>query len=132
MLDYNPLKPDQVPLVNGLVMTQQSLAPLGSVAEQPDCCPDFPAGPRPEPVGASYLRRFDPETGFQVRGTDGRPELVRSPARPVAITVFIHIDGVTSGLMPGVPTPPFLLNPPVTTGSFYLLGVFPLLPLSMD
>lgn len=132
VLDYNPLKSGQVPLVNGMVLTEQSLAPPNSVAEQPNCCPDFPAGPRPQPVGGSYLRRFDAETGFQVRGADGRPELIRNPSRPVAMTVFIHIDGVTSGLVPGVPTPPFLTDPPVTTGSFYLLGIFPLLPLGMD
>jgi hypothetical protein len=46
--------------------------------------------------------------------------------------IFIHIDGVTSGIVPGVPTPPFLVNPPVTTGSFYLLGLFPLGNLGMD
>ena len=131
-LDYNPLKTGQVPLVNGMVLTNQSPAPVGSVAEQPDCCPNFPAGPRPEPVGGSYLRQYDPATGFQLKDSDGRPLLVRSPSRPVAVAIFIHIDGVTSGIVPGVPTPPFLVDPPVTTGSFYLLGIFPLVPLGMD
>lgn len=132
VLDYNPLKSGQVPLVNGLTLTNQASAPAGFGVEQPDCCPDFPAGPRPEPIGASYLRRFDPVTGYQIRDADGRPELVRSPTRPVALAVFIHIDGLTSGLVPGVPTPPFLVDPPSTTGTFYLLGIFPLGPLAMD
>ena len=39
---------------------------------------------------------------------------------------------MTSGIVPGVPIPPFLVDPPVTTGSFYLLGIFPLGPLGMD
>ncbi len=131
-LDYNPLKSQQVPLVNGMVLTNQGPAPAGSVAEQPSCCMDFPAGPQLEAVGGSYLRQFDPVTGFQSLGPDGRPELVRSPSRPVAVAIIIHIDSVTSGIVPGVPTPPFLVDPPVTTGSFYLLGIFPLGPLGMD
>ena len=131
-LDYNPLKSGQVPLVNGLVLTNQKGAPAGFGVEQPDCCADFPAGPRPEPIGGSYLRRFDPATGFQVKDASGRPELVRSPTKPVALALFVHIDGTTSGLVPGVPTPPFLVQPPVTTGTFYLLGIFPLASLSMD
>lgn len=131
-LDYNPLKSGQVPLVNAMVLPNQGPAPAGSGVEQSTCCQDFPAGPQLEPIGGSYLRRFDPITGFQVLAGDGRPEIVRSPSRPVVVAVFIHIDGVTSGLIPGVPTPPFLMNPPVTTGSFYLLGLFPLGSLGMD
>ena len=100
-LDYNPLKSQQVPLVNGMVLANQGPAPAGSGAEQPTCCFDFPAGPQLEPVGGSYLRQFDPLTGFQSIGSDGRPELVRSPARPVAVAVVIHIDGVTSGIVSG-------------------------------
>lgn len=131
-LDYNPLRSNQVPLVNAMVLPNQQPAPAGSGLEQGDCCQDFPGGPRPEPIGGSYLRRFDPLTGFQVKGPDGRPELVRSPSRPVAIAVFVHIDGITSGIVPGIPTPPFLDDPPITTGSFYLLGIFPLGPLGLD
>jgi len=131
-LDYNPLKSNQVPLVNGMRIVNQKLAPAGSIAEQGNCCADFPKGPRIEPIGGSYLRQFDPVTGFQLKDETGRPLLVRSPRRPVAVAVFVHIDGVTSGLVPGVPTPPFLVNPPSTTGSFYLLGLFPLGNIGMD
>lgn len=131
-LDYNPLKSQQVPLVNGMVLTQQAIAPPGSGAEQPDCCADFPAGPQPEPVGGSYLRQFDSETGYQLKDSSGRPVLLRSPTRPVAIAVVVHQDSLTSGIIPGVPTPPFLVDPPATAGSFYLLGLFPLVPLGMD
>lgn len=131
-LDYNPLESGQVPLVNGMALTNQKGAPGGFGVEQPDCCVNFPAGPRPEPIGGSYLRRFDPATGFQIKDADGRPELVRSPTKPVALALFVHIDSTTSGLVPGVPTPPFLVDPPVTTGTFYLLGIFPLAPLAMD
>lgn len=131
-LDYNPLKIEQVPLVNGMTQSNQALAPAGNIAEQTTCCADFPAGPQIEPVGGSYLRQFDLETGYQIRDAGGHPELIPSPVRPVAVAVFIHIDSVTSGLVPGIPTPPFLIDPPVTTGSFYLLGIFPLGPLGMD
>jgi hypothetical protein len=131
-LDYNPLKSAQVPLVNDMTPVTQTLAPAGSVAEQPDCCPDFPAGPLPEPIGGSFLRKFDPATGAQLKDERGRPMLVRSPGRPVAVAIIVHISGTTKGILPGVPIPPFLVDPPVTTGSFYLLGVFPLASLGMD
>lgn len=131
-LDYNPLKSGQVPLVNNMTPVTQVLAPEESGANQPVCCPDFPAGPRPEPIGGSYLRNFDPATGQQLKDERGRPMLVRSPGRPVAVAIIVHIDGTTSGLLPGVPIPPFLVNPPVTTGSFYLLGLFPLGPIGMN
>ena len=128
-LDYNPVAVGQVPLVNGMVLTNQGAAPAGSSAEQPICCPDFPAGPRREPIGGSYLRRFDPISGYQLLDANGRPELLRSPSRPVAIAIIVHHDGTTSGIVPGIPIPPFLVNPPATTGTFYLLGLFPLGPL---
>ena len=131
-LDYNPLKSGQVPLVNNMTPVNQAMAPAGSGAEQAVCCPDFPAGPRPEPIGGSFLRKFDPATGAQLKDENGRPMLVRSPIRPIVVAVIVHIDGTTSGILPGVPTPPFLVNPPVTTGSFYLLGLFPLAALGMD
>jgi len=131
-LDYNPLKSNQVPLVNSMTPVNQALAPAGSVAEQTVCCADFPAGPRVEAIGGSLLREFDPVTGTQLKDEHGRPVLVRSPSRPVAVAVFVHIDGITSGVMPGVPTPPFLVNPPATTGTTYLLGLFPLAALGMD
>jgi len=131
-LDYNPLKSNQVPLVNNMTPVNQALAPLGSVAEQHVCCVDFPSGPKMETVGGAYLRKFDPVTGFQLKDETGRPMLIRSPGRPVAVAVFVHIDGTTSGVLPGIPTPPFLVNPPATTGSFYLLGLFPLAALGMD
>lgn len=131
-LDYNPLKSNQVPLVNNMTPVNQALAPEDSVADQDVCCADFPSGPKMEAVGGSYLRKFDPVTGFQLKDEKGRPMLIRSPGRPVAVAVFVHIDGTTSGVMPGVPTPPFLANPPATTGSFYLLGLFPLGALGMD
>ena len=131
-LDYNPLKVGQVPLVNNMTPVTQSLAPAGSDAEQPLCCPDFPAGPQPEPIGGSLLRKFDPVTGTQLKDENGRPMLIRSPTRPVAVAVIVHIDGMTYGIVPGVPIPPFLVNPPATTGSFYLLGLFPLATVGMD
>ena len=36
------------------------------MAEQTECCLDFPSGPQLEPIGGSYLRRYDSVTGFQV------------------------------------------------------------------
>lgn len=131
-LDYNPLKSGQVPLVNNMSLVNQTIAPAGSGAEQPVCCPDFPAGPLPEPVGGSLLRKFDPVTGAQMKDENGRPMLIRSPIRPIVVAVIVHIDGTTSGVVPGVPIPPFLVNPPATTGTFYLLGLFPLAALGMD
>ena len=130
VLDYNPLKVGQVPLVNGATVNQTTAA--GTVAEQGACCPNFPAGPRIEPIGSSYLRAFDPATGLQVKDERGHAILIRSPQRPVAVALFVHIDGTTSGLVPGIPVPPFVPNLPVTAGTFYLMGVFPLGPIGMD
>lgn len=124
-LDYNPFKKGQVPLVNGS-FTTQGFVPLEFEAEQPDCCLDSPLGRLKTPIGSSFLRKFDPETGFQLRDANGRVETVRSPGRPIAAVLFVHIDGVTSGLVPGFPVPPFIPEAPVTAGSVYLLGVFPL------
>ncbi len=128
-LDYNPLATGQVPLVNGMTPTQQTLAPAGSGAEQPTCCPDHPAGPRIAPVGGSWLRRFDPVTGYQMLEASGYPELLRSPSRPPVIALVVHTDSTTFGVLPGIAIPPFLINPPVTAGNYYLLGLFPLGPL---
>ncbi|MCB1036515.1 MAG: hypothetical protein KDD47_22000 [Acidobacteria bacterium] len=41
-LDYNPLKSGQVPLVNGMTLTQQGLAPAGSPADRRGRCRRFP------------------------------------------------------------------------------------------
>ena len=131
-LDYNPLKSGQVPLVNNMTPVNQAMAPVDSKYRQTECCADFPTGAKMEPVGGSLLRKFDPVTGFQLKDDDGRPVLLRSPGRPVAVAVFVHTDGTTSGVFPGIPTPPFLLNPPATTGTFYLLGLFPLGNLGLD
>ncbi len=113
-------------------LVNQQKVLLGSIAEQPMCCNDFPAGSQFEPIGGSYLRQFDPETGCQVLDENGRPKLVRSPTRPIAVAVFVHIDGTTSGILPGIPTPPIIPNASVNTGTFYLLGIFPLAALAMD
>ncbi len=125
-LDFNPLVAGQVPLVNGMTLTQQTQAPAGSSAAQPTCCADFPAGPQVAPVGGSFLRQFDPATGLQVLDSHGRPELLRSPTRPAAVAIIVHLDGTTFGVVPGIAIPPFLVNPPVTAGNYYLLGLFPL------
>ena len=124
-LDYNPLATEQVPLVNGAVTTQGFIPP-GFDAEQPTCCPDFLAGPSLEPIGSSLLRKFDPDTGLQLVDERGIPQIVRSPQRPVAVALFVHTDGTTSGLVPGIPVLPFIANAPATAGTFYVLGLFPI------
>ena len=130
-LDYNPLKPDQAPLRNGTMSMNQGLAPAGTAAAQPPCCADSPVppapGPRLSPIGSSFLRRFDPETGFQVLGADGRPEILRSPTAVPLIVVIVHIDRMTHGIQPGIVIPPFPGSSfPVTAGDHYVLGIFPL------
>ncbi len=136
-LDYNPLKAGQAPLRNGMVSTQQGLAPADSPAVQPLCCPDAvipPApGPRLSPIGSSFLRRFDPDTGFQVLDLDGRPELVRSPVAVPLIVVIVHLDRMTHGIHPGIVIPPFPgAGFPATAGDHYVLGIFPIGGLAMD
>ncbi len=133
-LDYNPLKANQAPLRNGMVEVNQGLAPAGSPAEQPPCCPDAVVAPgsRPHPIGSSLLRQVDPATGFEVLRPDGRPELVRSPIPVLGVLVTVHMDRTTHGIHPGIPVPPFPgSNFPATAGSYYILGVFPLGQLRM-
>ena len=124
-LDYNPLKPDQGLLRNEAGLVTQAAAPDGSLAEQPVCCPDgFPV-PRPQPIGGSFLRQFDQETGLPVLGADGRPELVRSPVPVVVIALVVHIDETTHGISAGIPIPP-IPGISAASGDHYTLGLFDL------
>lgn len=124
-LDYNPLKSGHGPLRNDASLVTQAAAPDGSIAEQPVCYPDGAPVPGRQPVGGSYLRLFDPATGFPILGPDGRPELVRSPAPVVVIALVVHIDETTHGLSAGIAIPP-VPGIPATTGDHYTLGVFDL------
>jgi hypothetical protein len=129
-LDFNPLKPNQTPLRNAMVSTNQALAPAGSIAAQPNCCPippNFPVAPRPQPVGASYVREFDPVTGFQVLDAEGRPKLPRSPVAAAFISVIARIDNNTSGMHPGIGfIPSFDPTFPPVSGDHVVLGIFDL------
>jgi len=130
-LDYNLLKAGQGPMRNGLVSTNQVGASPESGAFQPDCCPDGIPAPRPQGVGASFLRVFDPATGLQVLGPDGRPQLLRSPVPVAFLVVLVHIDGTTHGINAGnliIPAP----GVPATTGDHFTLGVFDLRSLQME
>ena len=119
-LDYNPLEAGQGPLRNTLVVIDQVDAPAGSGAEQGTCC-----GGLVQAVGSSYLRRFDPVTGFQLLDDDGRPELLRSPVPVAFMLLVIHIDGTTHGINPGLPIFPFP-GVPFTVGDHFVLGIFDL------
>lgn len=137
-LNFNPLKPHQTPLRNGMVYINQgadppgtlAAAPTGSIAEQGSCCPrtESPVAQLPQPVGASYVREYDLETGFQVLDEYGRPKLPRSPTAPVLISVIAHIDGNTRGMHPGIPfippDPSGVIQP--RSGDHIVLGVFDL------
>ncbi|MEZ4699236.1 MAG: T9SS type A sorting domain-containing protein [Rhodothermales bacterium] len=120
VLDYNPLLPGEGPLRNDLVITNQTDAPAGSGVEQPLCCSPTPAV---QSVGASFLRVFDLETGFQKLDADGRPMLVRSPLPVAFLAVVVHVDDQTHGINPGVPILP-IPGTPVTAGDHFLLGIF--------
>jgi hypothetical protein len=120
-LDDDPLSANQAPLRNAMVEMNQGLAPDGSSAEQPPCCPDavVPPGTRPHPIGSSLLRQVDPATGFEVLDADGRPELVHSPIPVLGVLVIIHMGRTTHGLHPGIPVPPFPgSNFPPAVGSY--------------
>ena len=123
-LDYNPLKPHQGPLRNGLANTHQGAAPAGSIAFQPPCCGLVTPSREPvhQPVGSSFLREFDPATGFQKLEANGRPKLVRSPVPAAFISIISSIDKHTKGLNPGLPYVPELLS----FGDHVILGVFDL------
>lgn len=124
-LDYNPLKPGEGPLRNELVQVQQAAAPAQTGAGQPNCCPNgFPV-PRPQPIGASFLRRFDQATGLPILGPDGRPQLLRSPVPAVAIAIVVHLDGTTHGISAGIAIPP-MPGLPASAGDHYTLGLFDL------
>ncbi|MEM8484911.1 MAG: T9SS type A sorting domain-containing protein [Bacteroidota bacterium] len=121
-LDYNPLLPGQGPLRNGMSNTIQALAPDGSDSEQPLCCPNGVPAPEYQPVGSSYLRAFDLNTGFQELDHNGRPVLIRSPRAVDFIALVIHTDKTTHGINPGVPILP-IPGLSATTGDHYLLGI---------
>lgn len=53
------------------------------------------------PSSSSYLRRYDPGTGFEILGPDGWPELVRSPTKAIAIIIASHFDRTTHGITAG-------------------------------
>ncbi len=127
-LDYNPLRGGQGPLRNGLSVPNQGAAPAGSGAEQRACCPD---GSAPQPVGASFLRRYDPVTGFPLLAADGRPELLRSPVPVAFLALVVHVDRTTHGISPGIPILP-RPGAPVTGGDHFLLGLFDLRPLHLE
>ncbi len=122
-LDYNPMLPGEGPLRNGMVDTQQGLAPAGHEAEQGLCCPNgFPA-PSYQPVGSSFLRAFDMATGFQQLDANGVPVLIRSPRAVDFIAIVVHTDRTTHGINPGVPILP-IPGLAADTGDHYLLGIF--------
>jgi hypothetical protein len=124
-LDYNPLEAGQGPLRNDLVITQQGAAPPGSVAFQPHCCPIGLPAPALQPVGSSYLRLFDPNTGYQEIDDAGRPVLLRSPLPVAFIALVVHTDETTHGINPGLPILP-MPGLSATTGDHFLLGIFDL------
>ena len=124
-LDYNPLLAGQGPLRNAMAETNQILAPAGSEAEQPLCCPDGFPTPVPQAVGSSLLRAFDLATGFQQLDEDGIPVLIRSPLPVAFLAIVVHVDKTTHGINPGVPILP-IPGLSVTTGDHFLLGIFDL------
>lgn len=125
-LDYDPLLPGQGPLRNGMVTTNQALAPSGHEAEQSLCCPDgFPVTPSYQPVGSSFLRAYDLNTGYQQLDGNGRPVLIRSPRAVDFIALVVHTDKTTHGINPGIPILP-IPGLSATTGDHYLLGIFDL------
>ena len=119
VLDYNPFEAGQGPLRNALAFVNQSLAPVGNVAYQPPCCP----GSSYEPVGASFLRSFDPLTGFQILDSKGKPQLIRSPVPGAFIAIVTHLDLQTHGVVAGIPILP-LSGQSVSSGDHFLVGMF--------
>ena len=124
-LDFNPLLPFEGPLRNDLVITNQVDAPAGSGAEQPLCCPNGVPEPMVQSVGASFLRSFDMNTGFQNLDASGKPILIRSPLPVAFIAIVAHVDKTTHGINPGVPILP-VPGLSVTTGDHFLVGIFDL------
>ncbi len=134
-LDYNPLKAGQGPLRNGLVDVLQEDAWEGSGAEQGNCCPDGWPDPvldaKPQPIGSSYLRIFDPVTGFPVLTADGWQELLRSPVPVAFIAIVAHTDETTHGINPGIPIFP-IPGVSASVGDHFLLGLFDLRDLHLE
>lgn len=124
-LDYNPLVPGQGPLRNDLDYTDQSLAPEDHAAAQPLCCPAGIPAPSYQSVGSSYLRAYDPATGYQQLDESGRPVLIRSPRAVDFIALVVHTDKTTHGINPGIPILP-MPGLSADTGDHYLLGIFDL------
>ena len=124
-LDYNPLISGAGPLRNGLVNVTQAGAPSDSVAYQPLCCPNGIPAPSYEPIASAYLRAFDPVTGYQLRDSLGRSQLIRSPVPVAFVAIVAHVDKLAHGINPGIP----ILPVPGTTadsGDHFLVGMFDL------
>ena len=119
-LDYNPLTAGEGPLRSDLVVTEQTMAAEGSGAEQGTCCEGLV-----QPIGTSFLRVFDPLTGFQELDDNGRPVLLRSPVPVAFMLIVIHLDNTTHGINPGQPIFPFP-GVPAAVGDHLVLGIFDL------
>jgi hypothetical protein len=124
-LDYDPFLSGQGPLRNGLSNVTQAAAPAGSIAFQPLCCPNGIPAPSAQPIAASFLRAFDPLTGYQLVGENGRPELIRSPVPVAFLAIVAHLDRQTHGIVPGIPVPP-AAGVSASVGDHFLVGMFDL------
>ncbi len=120
-LDYNPLKAYQGPLRNDMVVIEQSAAPAGSGAEQPECC----SPSEPQPIGSSLLRVFNQNTGYPIIDENGRQSLLRSPVPYSFIALVVHTDKTTHGIHPGIGILP-IPGMPASSGDHFLLGMFDL------
>lgn len=99
-LNFNPTFPGEGALVRRVGCFQKDVPKIkGTRFEQ------FPI-PRGYktvfvPTSNNFLRKYDPETGFEVLNANKRPKVVRSPVKALFIDVVSHLDKTTHGISPG-------------------------------
>ncbi len=121
-LDYDFSRPGESPLRNGRSAVSQFEI---NATISPEAFQTKGFMREIQAVGSSFLREFDPETGFQKIDANGKPILVRSPVPLAFYAIVLHTDKQTHGINPGVPTPP-APGMPWTTGDHFLIGMFDL------
>lgn len=99
-LDFNPTLAREGPLAQSIGCLQRDVKGIENTPYR-----QFPLqrsdGMGFNPATSAFLRRYDPDTGFELKGRGGRPRLVRSPNKALAFLITSHVDRTTHGITPG-------------------------------
>lgn len=97
-LNFNPTYPNEGALARRDSCFQSDQP---GVQETDFAQPEVPGTGIRVGVSSDYLRIYDQETGFEKLDRQGRPIVVPSPVRALAVTLIVHTDKTTHGISPG-------------------------------